>query len=252
MLGEFRLDGVELTALRSRKARVLLKVLALAGGATVATDALVDTLWGDDLPDDPGRDLAVLVSRGRTLLGAERLPRREGGYALVADWCDRDELAALSREAARRHALGDIAGSRAAAETALALVRGELLADEQPEAWLLAARASTAALVAVTRAIAAEAALAGGQFGDAATHARSALEHDPFDEAALRLLMRAHAAAGRPASALAANANTRATRSGFFIASRSPTIAPSLQPTIEAFSILSASIAPTTSEANSA
>ena len=38
---------------------------------------------------------------------------------------------------------------------------------------------------------------------------RRRLDHDPYDEAALRVLMRAYAAAGRPASALAAYARVR-------------------------------------------
>jgi DNA-binding SARP family transcriptional activator len=209
VLGDFRLDGVDLAQLRSRKARLLLKVLAVAGGATVSGDSLVEILWSDVLPDDPAGDLAVLISRARALVGTDRIVRREGGYALVADWFDRDELALLSKEAVRRESLGDVAGSRAAAETALGLVRGELLSDETAADWLMPARIRAAALVAETRAVAASAALAGGQFGDAATHARAALEHDPYDEVALRLLMRAHVAAGRPASALAAYAETR-------------------------------------------
>ncbi len=209
MLGEFRLDGVDLAGLRSRKARVLLKALALAGGAMVSTDSLVETLWSEDLPDDPARDLSVLVSRARALVGTDRVVRGDGGYALVADWYDRDEIAALHKEAVRRQALGDVAGSRAAAEAALGLVRGELLSDEPFADWLAPARIGAAALVADTRAVAAAAALAGGQFGDAAAHARAALEHDAYDELALRLLMRAHVAAGRPASALAVYAQTR-------------------------------------------
>ncbi len=209
VLGEFRLDGVDLASLRSRKARLLLKVLALAGGAIVSRDSLVDILWEDDLPDDPIRDLAVLVSRVRSVVGNDRIVRRGEGYGLVADWYDRDELSALSAEAVRRQALGDIAGSRAAAEGALALVRGDLLSDEPGSDWLTPARVSARALVADARAIAASAALAGGQFGAAAAHARAGLEHDRYDEVALRLLMRAHVAAGRPASALAAYADTR-------------------------------------------
>ncbi len=209
VMGDFRLDGVDVAALRSRKARLLLKVLAVAGGASVSADSLVETLWSHDLPEDPARDLAVLVSRARAVVGADRVVRRAGGYALIADWYDRDELGALSREAVRRQALGDIAGSRAAAEAALALVRGELLSDEPASDWLSPMRVRVAVLVAETRAVAAAAALAGGQFGDAASHARAGLEHDPYDEVALRLLMRAHVAAGRPASALAAYAETR-------------------------------------------
>ena len=53
------------------------------------------------------------------------------------------------------------------------------------------------------------AALATGQVGDAAAYASDALRSDPYDEAALRTLMRAHVAAGRPASALAEFARVR-------------------------------------------
>ena len=50
-------------------------------------------------------------------------------------------------------------------------------------------------------------------------------------------------------SMLAAKANTRFSRSGSFIAITRPMIAPSLQPTTEAFWTFSASITATTSEA---
>src|SRR5439155_19978135 len=59
------------------------------------------------------------------------------------------------------------------------------------------------------RLVAAEAALAAGDPADAAADAEGLLDHDPYDEAALRVLMRAHAASGRPASALAAYARLR-------------------------------------------
>jgi DNA-binding SARP family transcriptional activator/tetratricopeptide (TPR) repeat protein len=210
VVGEFRLDGADLATLRSRKARTLLKRLALAEGAVVSTDALADALWGDAPPADTAADLSVLVSRARALVGSKRLERREGGYALLADWCDRVELVALTREAIRRHAAGDVAGACVAAEAALALVRGPLLADEPDAEWSRSARTSTAAVVAEAHQIAAAASLAAGHVGDAAAHARSGLEHDPYDEIALRVLMNAHVVAGRPASALAAYAATRA------------------------------------------
>ena len=60
LLGEFRLDGVDLRELRSRKARMLLKRLALEGGAPVHPDRLVLDLWEDVPPADPGADLDVL------------------------------------------------------------------------------------------------------------------------------------------------------------------------------------------------
>ncbi|MDQ1567809.1 MAG: hypothetical protein QOF96_2689, partial [Actinomycetota bacterium] len=75
--------------------------------------------------------------------------------------------------------------------------------------WAAADRAAVARLVARARLVAAEAALAAGDPADAAGVAEGVLDHDPYDEAALRVLMRAHAAAGRPASALAAYARLR-------------------------------------------
>ena len=59
------------------------------------------------------------------------------------------------------------------------------------------------------RLVGAEALLGCGQPLEAAVHAEEALTHDPYDEHALRLLMRAHADAGRPASALARYAAAR-------------------------------------------
>ncbi len=64
--------------------------------------------------------------------------------------------------------------------------------------------------VAATRLLAAEAALVSGDPAGAVALAAGGLDHDPYDEAALRALMRGHVALGRPASALAAYATTRA------------------------------------------
>ena len=203
VLGPFALDGADLAVLKSRKARRALKVLALAYGAVVSTDRLIDAVWSDSLPADPERDLAVLVSRIRTVVGTERLTRHEHGYALGADWFDRVELELLTRDAAARYANGEVTAARMAAEAALALVRGPLLEDESDAEWVVAPRAAADAIVAEARSIAASAALAAGQPFDAITHGRAALEHDPYDEAAGRTVMTAHVAAGRPSSALA-------------------------------------------------
>lgn len=168
LLGEFRLDGAELETLRSRQARTLLKRLALARGGTVSADSLVEAVWADRRPAQPERDLHVLVSRGRSVVGQERLVLRDGGYALLADRWDVTELTSLSREAARRADAGDAVGARTAAEAALALVRGPLLADEPDAEWAAETRSAVAATVAEVRRVAASAALATGQVGDAA------------------------------------------------------------------------------------
>jgi DNA-binding SARP family transcriptional activator len=210
LLGGLDVEGLEEKEIGSRKARTLVKVLALGRGAAVPADAVVEALWGDDPPARPAEQVGVLVSRLRGVLGAERLHRSDAGWALAVDWLDVVELEERVEEAAARLAAGGPGAARAAAQAALALVRGELVADEPDPVWAEADRAAIARTVARARLIAAEAALAVGDRGEAATAADGALDHDPYDEAALRVLMRAHAAAGRPASALAAYARVRA------------------------------------------
>ena len=176
----------------------------------MTADAVIDTLWpNEDVPAKPMEQIGVLVSRLRAVLGSDRLVRSDAGWALAIDWLDVVELEDRVTEAAARLAAGSPTAARAAARAALALVRGELLADEPDPVWAEADRALVRRTVARARIVAAEAALAAGDPGEAAAVAEGALDHDPYDEAALRTLMRAHTAAGRPASALAAYARVR-------------------------------------------
>lgn len=206
LLGEIDVDGVVPKALGSRKSRTLVKLLALGRGAAVSADRIVDVLWTDGAPARPIDQIGVLVSRLRPVLGADRVRRTDAGWALAVDWLDVTELEARVEEAARA---GSPSTSLAAARAALTLVRGELLADEADPWWAEAERAAVARTVARARLLAAEAALAGGRPADAASDAERVLDRDPYDESALRVLMRAHAASGRPASALAAYARAR-------------------------------------------
>jgi DNA-binding SARP family transcriptional activator len=210
LLGGLDIEGLDERAIGSRKARTLVKVLALGRGAPVLADVVVDALWpGGDVPAKPLEQIGVLVSRLRAVIGSERLVRTDAGWALSLDWLDVAELEDRVEEAATRLATGSPTAARAAARAALALVRGDFLADEADPVWAEADRAAVARTIARARVVAADAALAIGDPGDAAAVAEGALDHDPYDEAALRTLMRAHAAAGRPASALAAYARAR-------------------------------------------
>jgi DNA-binding SARP family transcriptional activator len=210
VLGAFEVEGVDALRLGARKARTLLKVLALARGRPVSVDRLVDCLWPAEPPARPAAEVAVLVSRLRSVLGADRLMRSDAGYELRADWLDLDALAELAHEGSRRLEAGSWALARTAAGAALALDRGGLLADEPDAPWAEVERAAAARLVSQARHTAARAALAAGDPLAATEAAESLLDHDPYDEAALQVLMAAHTAAGRPASALAAYGRARA------------------------------------------
>lgn len=208
VLGGFAIDGIADTALGSRKARLLLKVLALARGTPVSVATLAEVVWPDGLPSRPGDQVGVLVSRLRRAIGSERLGRTEAGYCLHADWLDVDELRSLTEEASTALHEGRLAAARAASRAALELARGPLLPDDDGT-WLEADRAHAATLAAQARGIASVAALRAGDHVGAETLAELALVDDPYDEVALRVLMQAHVAGGRPASALAAYARAR-------------------------------------------
>jgi len=209
VLGGFEVEGVDTARLGSRKARMLLKVLALARSKPVTAEFLADCLWPDGAPSRPGNQLSVLVSRLRSALDPSLLVRSDAGYSLAVEWLDLDAMAALVDEGCRRLAAGNTTAAAVAATAALALARGPLLPEDADAPWAEADRATAARVVVAARRIAADAALASGDFVHAALLAQGALDDDGFDEPALRTLMAALAGDGRPASALAAYADMR-------------------------------------------
>jgi DNA-binding SARP family transcriptional activator len=208
VLSDFGVDGIEPQALGSRKGRLALCALALAGGQAVPADVLADTLWGDAPPARPDDQLAVLVSRLRSVLGRERIQHHDHGYLLVCDWLDASELAALTEEMERRRAAGNVLGAAAAARVALSLLRGYGL-PAVPGEWAQLKLAELDRLAGQARRTAATVLLEAGHWMAAADAAAAAVEHDGYDEAALRVLLRAYVSGGRAAAALAAYAQAR-------------------------------------------
>src|ERR1700749_3787314 len=98
VLGDFGVDGIEPQAFGSRKARLALQLIALGGGQAVPSGGLTDALWGTAPPARPEDQLAVLMSRLRSVLGRDRVEHRDQGYLLHCDWLDATELAVLTRE----------------------------------------------------------------------------------------------------------------------------------------------------------
>ena len=209
-------DGREVPAhrLASRKGRTLLKLLLARRGAVVPAEVLVEALWGGRPPTDPDANLATLVSRLRAVLGPDAIAGDRQGWRFVAGTrveVDLDEAERLAGEAEARLG-GEPALALAAAERALALGgRGPFLADEPDADWAMAARREAGRLTARARRLAWEAALAVGDPARALAHARAATAADPLDEPAWRGVMRANAAAGEPAAALAAYERLRQT-----------------------------------------
>jgi len=202
VLGEVSVDGVERPALGSRKARQVLRELALARGRPVSADSLADTLWHDDLPRDPAAQVAVLVSRLRGALGAEHISHGDAGYALRYQWLDIEAAEQLTDEAARRLSRERYAAALSASRGALALLRPGPSADGAADSLALR-------LTARARHLCGRALLASGDHSGAVEIAQQALDADPLDEEALRLAMAGMAAASRSSSALALHESFR-------------------------------------------
>src|SRR5215472_4275763 len=98
-------DGVALSAeqVGSRKSRTLLKLLAVERPVLVPIDRIVAVLWEDDPPAGAEQNVATLVSRLRSVLGANAILGGRQAYQLAepplvtvdideaAQLCDRAE-----------------------------------------------------------------------------------------------------------------------------------------------------------------
>ncbi len=191
--------------LGSRKARTLLALLAAQRGALVPLDRIVDLLWPTGAPTDPAANVATLVSRSRRVLGGLLLARGRA-YGVDARACsvDLDEAAAFVDEGQVRLAGGETALAAAAARRALDVLGAQpALTDEPDTDWVLEVRREADGLRRQARHLLA-AAVTATDPAEAAGVAANAVAADPFDERAVRELMRALAGDGAAAAALAA------------------------------------------------
>ncbi len=110
--------------------RALLALLALHACEIVATDRLIEGLWGGSPPPTAAKALQNLVSQLRRSLGADSIATRPPGYSLRLDADDLDAKR-FERLAAEGHRLLEEDPGRAGQtlREALALWRGRALAD---------------------------------------------------------------------------------------------------------------------------
>ena len=127
--GQAVLDG----AWRSRKAREVLLVLALAGGGGLAREEVIEAVWPERDPLKGRTSLRTALSEVRLVLEPDRPPGEPSRFVTTQG----DRLVVHARtdlaEAERRHA-------RAAAPATWALFRGRFAADEAYTASLDEAR----------------------------------------------------------------------------------------------------------------
>src|SRR3954468_151652 len=134
---EVRDDNETAVALGGVRERSLLAVLLLNANEVLATDRIVDELWGEQPPKTAVKTVQVYVSRLRKLLGADAIVTRPHGYVLVVghDHIDAHCFERLRGDGSRALAAGDVGTARALLDEALALWRGAPLSDFAYEAF---------------------------------------------------------------------------------------------------------------------
>ncbi len=144
LLGGFSaaVDGVPVAdaAWRLKKARELVKLLALAPGHRLHREQAMDLLWRDREPAAAANNLNQAVHVARRALDAAAIEVRDGGLQLVAE-VDVD-LFEPAAAAARR------AGTGSAYRAALSLYGGELLPENRYDEWAQERREELAELAA--------------------------------------------------------------------------------------------------------
>jgi DNA-binding SARP family transcriptional activator len=183
------------------KPKQVFEVLMLARGAQVSKDALGDLLWGDAPPMKVAATLETYVSVLRARVGRSLIVTEHGSYCIRRGsvWTDVDEFDEIlsTWKTPQHEALEPL-------ERALMLVRGDLLEDEPYASWAQRARERYREGHSELLRRLALCLLLRGDFGSATTHAHHALDLEPLDEFACRILMVSLFAAGRQQAAFRA------------------------------------------------
>ncbi|MCD0444947.1 hypothetical protein LO763_15115 [Glycomyces sp. A-F 0318] len=210
LLGPLRVrddSGAEISVPAGRQSALLAR-LALESGRDVTAAALIDALWPGDAPANALGALHTQLSRLRRTLGAARLESTPGGYRLDAatDAAEFERSASRAEAAARDDAPAAV---REHAEAALALWRGPALAGLDGYAFAEAALVRLAVRRDAVAALRVDARLR--LDGADAVLAELAARHaaDTLNETDAARYMRALAASGRQAEALAVHETVR-------------------------------------------
>ncbi|QSB15031.1 winged helix-turn-helix domain-containing protein [Natronosporangium hydrolyticum] len=200
------LDRGEVPALGGRRLRALLVRLLLDAGRLVTTERLIDDLYGAEPPAGAANALQSQVSRLRRVLGDDPpVESPPAGYrlAVASELVDAHQFQRLTDAGRRAVAAGEYAAAAAGLAEALALWRGPALADvaDAPFAPAWVAHLDEQRHTAVEQRI--EARLQLGEAEEVLPELRRLLADEPARERLWAQLLRALAATGQPAEALA-------------------------------------------------
>ena len=207
-------DGAVIDEARfpGRQGRLLFAYLVAEQGRAVPRDELAEALWGEHPPATWDKALTGIASKLRGLLadngldGVNALTGAFGCYRLElpeGTWVDVIVAANAAQEAEEALAAGDLDEAKAAAMSAVSLVRQPFLPGEDGS-WVEAKRHEFADIRSRALSALAEASLGSGDASEAAKWAEQMIALEPFRETGYRRLMEAHIAAGNRAEALRA------------------------------------------------
>src|SRR5215218_1862605 len=207
------LENGRAVSLGGRKQRAVLALLVLNANKVVSSERLIDLLWGERPPATAATALQGHVSGLRKALGAEAIATRRPGYVLDAEPAEIDlaRFEGLRGEARRAFDGGDPGVASDKLREALALWRGDALADIafEPSVHAEAARLEDLRLVALEDRIDADLAL--GRAGELSGELERLAAADPLRERLWAQLMLSLYRSGRQAEALDAYQRARRT-----------------------------------------
>jgi DNA-binding SARP family transcriptional activator len=185
----------------SRRARSLVKLLALAPRHRLHREHIIDRLWPDMGPEDGANNLHKALYMARRILEPDLPPRRASSYLqlrhdlLVLEapgglWIDVEEFLAAARAAHEDR-------TPQAYREALRLYTGDLVPEDHYEDWVIAHRERLSGLRVTLLVELAGVQEQAGELGAAIETLQQAVASDPVHEEAQGLLMRLLVQTGR-------------------------------------------------------
>jgi DNA-binding SARP family transcriptional activator/pimeloyl-ACP methyl ester carboxylesterase len=204
-------DDGDPVVLSAAKERSLVAALALAGGATVSTDSLIWSLWGEEPPVAARKTLQTYVWNLRRVLDTERVVTEAVGYRLLIrpDEVDVHRFRAQVQQGDVALREQEVDRARELLGAAVALWRGQPLTGVASHTGLAAeaTRIEQEYLAALEARIAAD--LAGGCHQELVGELEFLVREHPFRERLWGDLMVALYRSGRQADALVAYQRVR-------------------------------------------
>ncbi|MCS7197533.1 MAG: tetratricopeptide repeat protein [Candidatus Bipolaricaulota bacterium] len=210
-------------AWRNAKTKTLLKVLASERGRVFSVDELIEYLWPGEEPDlrSAASNLRSRIAELRKLLepSLERgeqsryILTRRGGYLLAEGsdcWLDIEEFSRCEERGHRAYHDGNFDEAIGLFEQALALYRGEYLAEDRYEEWTFQTRERFRERSVEILSLLADCLARRGQYRSALGYLERALAESPLDEKLYRQMMVYAFCAGEKARAHQAYERCRA------------------------------------------